>query len=227
MQITRLNLGVSNAYLVRGDGLILVDAGNIGQRERLTRALERHGVSPRDLDLILLTHAHGDHFGDAPLLRSSHGTPIALHPLDHPLLTTGRNPVFHPVGLLAHVIRPLFDYRFTPFEVDITLDGRFTLRDYGIPGEVLHTPGHTAGSVSLVFDDGSAILADLVRGSFVRRDAPTLHLFADDLGAVGDSLGRVLEHDIKTAYFGHGEPASGAAVRRFARRWSAPPHFSR
>lgn len=222
--VHHLDLRIANAALLRGDGLVLVDAGNIGGLGILERALARHGVTFRDLDLILLTHAHADHFGDAPLIRERTGVPIAVHQLDAPLLSLGHNATLHPTDGVARLVRPLFDVTFTPFTADLPFT-HLDLRAHGVGGMVLHTPGHTAGSVSILLDDGHALLGDLLRGSFIRRDAPALHLFADDVPTVFQSLDHVLRHDLRQASFGHGRPANAAALRRFARR--AAHHVAR
>lgn len=62
-RIVAIPLSVSNAYLIRGDRPVLVDAGSPGDEGRLVAALHQHGVNPVDLSLVVLTHGHTDHTG--------------------------------------------------------------------------------------------------------------------------------------------------------------------
>jgi glyoxylase-like metal-dependent hydrolase (beta-lactamase superfamily II) len=55
------SLGLSTIALVRGDGNILLDTGHFGNRRQLLNALEKLGITPADIDTVILTHSHWDH----------------------------------------------------------------------------------------------------------------------------------------------------------------------
>src|SRR5436305_1860705 len=74
--LTRIRLRFSSAYLVRGDRPVLVDTGGPGEVEKLLAALRKAGVDPRDLSLILLTHGHAYHAGNAAALQRMTGAPV-------------------------------------------------------------------------------------------------------------------------------------------------------
>ena len=63
IRVTPIRSLVANAYLLQADRTVLVDTGNPGNAPRILQAMNRAGVRPRDLALILLTHGHLDHFG--------------------------------------------------------------------------------------------------------------------------------------------------------------------
>lgn len=65
--VTPLSMGNSNAYLLRGEQAVLVDAGGPEDGDRLRDALSAQGLQPRDIALVLLTHGHNDHSGTAAL----------------------------------------------------------------------------------------------------------------------------------------------------------------
>jgi glyoxylase-like metal-dependent hydrolase (beta-lactamase superfamily II) len=102
---------------------------------------------------------------------------------------------------------------FTPFlkipaaHVDIVLeDQAFSLSTFGIAGKILHTPGHSPGSVSVVLNTGDAFVGDLVMNAFSMCLRPSLPIFAEDIPQVKNSLKLLLAHGVKTIYPAHGHP---------------------
>ncbi len=75
--VTPLPMGNSNAYLLRGEQAVLVDAGGPEDGDRLRDALSAQGLQPRDIALVLLTHGHNDHSGTAASFAEA-GVPIAV-----------------------------------------------------------------------------------------------------------------------------------------------------
>ncbi len=116
-------------------------------QDRILAALARSGVAPGDLALILLTHGHGDHAGSALALRAATGAPIAMHAADATLTRHGRNGALPSTRWSSSVLRPLVDRPYPPFEPDLVLSDGMSLIRHGVDGTVLHTPGHTAGSI--------------------------------------------------------------------------------
>ena len=217
-----IRLRVSNAYLLIGDRPVLVDAGSKGEADAIERALAEHGIAPRDLALILHTHAHSDHVGSsAELLRRS-GAPGALHPDDNMLLRSGNNGRLSGVGLRGKVMSPVFsNLRFEPFAPAVALRTGQTLDEYGLPGaRVVETPGHTMGHASLVLPDGQGIVGDVLMGGGLggklRPRDPRYHYFADDLAAIKRSLGRLFAEAVTVWHPGHGGPLAREDVRRWA-----------
>ncbi len=166
LTVTRIKLPLANAYLVQGERPILVDTGAPGDTDRIVQALAKMNVQPADLALILLTHGHGDHVGAANELAALSGAPVALHHADEAMARAGRNTLGTLTSLEARMIAPFVDKPFAPVTASILLDAPLDLRPYGVAGEVIATPGHTAGSVSIFFDNGDAIVGDLLMGGW-------------------------------------------------------------
>jgi glyoxylase-like metal-dependent hydrolase (beta-lactamase superfamily II) len=149
---------IGNAYVVRvDDGALLVDTGAFGGAARILAALDRLGLRPDDLKQIVLTHWHPDHMANAAELRRLTGALIAIHELDAPVLAGIERPAKgrRMMGLLLRL------FRVGPVVADVTL------RSGDVVGglEVIHVPGHTAGSIALrrgdgVLFSGDALLAD-------------------------------------------------------------------
>jgi len=216
--ITRLELGKGsfgvNAYLVTTDlGHVLVDTGMRGQRAHVAEKLAAAGVTPESLKLIVITHGDMDHIGSAAHLGRTFGAPIAMHPGDIGMtrdgdMFSGRtsgNALLRGVMRLA--LRLPAEDRFTP---DIDLAEETVLTEYGLAGvRVLRLAGHSAGSVALLFEDGSLVCGDL----FENRSVPKLGSIMDDVPAAEESVERLRALDPGTVYPGHGTPFEFAELR--------------
>ena len=77
---------------------------------------------------------------------------------------------------------------------------------YGVAGRVLHTPGRTPGSVSIVRDSGDAIVGDLAMNRMPLRLGPGLPIFAEDMAQGKRSIEKLLSAGVKTIYPAHGNP---------------------
>jgi glyoxylase-like metal-dependent hydrolase (beta-lactamase superfamily II) len=90
--IHRLGNDLVNFYLVEGDdGLTLVDAGLPGFLGQLESLLGDGGRALRDVDAVILTHAHVDHVGVAEAVRAA-GAPVHVHEADAEMARTGKTP---------------------------------------------------------------------------------------------------------------------------------------
>lgn len=178
--LVRIKCAISNCYLLLGQRPVLVDTGAPGDLKRILAGLKASGVEPRDLALILLTHGHSNHAGCAAELRRRTGAQIALHAGDAPLVRTGRNGVIAVQDWLGRVLRPFVDEEFEAFEPDLVFKEGISLEPYGLRGRVLPTPGHTAGSISIVLANGEALIGDVLRGSLVWPNRSRDHYFCND-----------------------------------------------
>lgn len=139
----------TNVYLVESDeGVMAVDSGPHGYAERIVHALMEMGHRPQDLSLIVLTHAHYDHYGSAAALRARTGASVAAHRADLPFFEKGGLGAL-PLHTrwLAGLLRPLQKRFFAapPVAVDRLLGDGDHLGEW----QVLYTPGHTSGTISL------------------------------------------------------------------------------
>lgn len=215
--ITPIKLPLSNAYLVQGERPILVDTGAPGDSRRIIAALERNNVRLADLALIVHTHAHGDHVGStADLLRHT-PLPSTLHAADLPLVRAGQAAVNYS-RWTARLLTPFVLKAWQPFEPSILLKDGDTLTDYGIAARVVHTPGHTDGSISLLFANGDAIVGDVMMGGHLggtfAPTQPRYHYFIEDRDAIHASIRRLLDLGVERFFVGHGGPLARRDVQR-------------
>ncbi|HPC03864.1 MAG TPA: MBL fold metallo-hydrolase [Syntrophales bacterium] len=137
----------ATAFVIRfPDSLVMIDSGCGRSTGILERNMGEAGLDPGGISLLILTHCHIDHVGGAPYFREIHGARLAMHALDADAVEQG-----DPVRTAAH----WYDMEFPPTPVDLRFTGSHEVLPFG--GEelhVLHTPGHTPGSVSLYLDRG-------------------------------------------------------------------------
>jgi glyoxylase-like metal-dependent hydrolase (beta-lactamase superfamily II) len=165
--LTQLHLPIVNVTVIRQRHTILVDTGAPGDAQRILGGLQRLGISAGEVSLIVLTHGHSDHAGSAAELRRALGAPVAMHTGDLDLVRRGTNGDFVNMGLEAAASRRFVDRPFPAFEPDILLEEGSDLTAFGLEATLLHTPGHSQGSLSLLLDGGTAIAGDILRGGLL------------------------------------------------------------
>ncbi len=148
-------------------------------------------IADRKPAAVLLTHGHYDHIGAVDAVCARYGIPVYLHPADAPKLTDPALNVGAEFGFDVRVkTKPLF------------VEDNQVLRLAGMDIRVLHTPGHSAGSVCYLLPENAGLLCGdtLFNGGYGRYD------FADgDFTALKNSLRRILYlHPRIPAYPGHG-----------------------
>jgi glyoxylase-like metal-dependent hydrolase (beta-lactamase superfamily II) len=218
MRVIQIPLRYSNAYLVIDQQAILVDAGFPGDADTIARAITRAGLTPRDITLLVHTHGHIDHVGATAELQQRLDVPTMIHQADAPNLITGTNGVVKPRNLEARLVAAMLVKPFDAVTPDIVLSEETALHAYGIDGQVLFTPGHTKGSLSLLLGNGEAIVGDVMMGGWlggtIRPHQPNYHYFVDDWDDVHHSIARLLSHAPTRWYVGHGGPLEYVRVAR-------------
>jgi glyoxylase-like metal-dependent hydrolase (beta-lactamase superfamily II) len=216
-----IRLKISMAYILVGERAVIVDTGCAGEEEQILRGLGRFNLDPRTVSLILHTHGHTDHAGSTRALKLKLGVPAAVHSADAPKMRAGDSRPLVPLRLSSRILSLFLNPLFPAFEPDLLLEDGFSLSEFGVRANVLHTPGHTPGSISILFEDGRAVAGDLMMGGSLGGAfhplVPGYHYYAEDLAELRRSIRKLLDHGAKTIYLGHGGPLEASRVRdRFA-----------
>ncbi|MCX8151863.1 MAG: MBL fold metallo-hydrolase [Archaeoglobaceae archaeon] len=187
----------ANCYLILDEKNVLIDVG--GDAEFIMKALKKY-VDPKKLDYVILTHSHYDHAAAAGFFKGV--AKIAMHKLEYALLK-------------AQGFVSIFGVSFRHFDPDVELVGGEVF-DFGETElKVIHTPGHSPGSICLYepkkkwLFSGDTVFA---YGSFGRVDFP---------GGSAIDLIRSLEIlaklDVENLYPGHEEVVEGDAREHIMR----------
>lgn len=187
--VTIVNVGYrsTNYWVISAaKSRVLVDLGWPGTLGRMQSSLKRMDVPLREIRYGLATHYHIDHAGLAQELKQA-GMPLLV--LDVQV---------NAIPLMKRWTKPQDQY------VDITLHGNVTissaesrslLEGIGIPGEILHTPGHSDDSISLLLDDGSVFTGDLTPPDYIGMEDPAV---------ISASWRLLRERGARLVYPGHG-----------------------
>jgi glyoxylase-like metal-dependent hydrolase (beta-lactamase superfamily II) len=212
-------MGFDQCYLLQSEGVITVDAGAPGKVKNLLRSMEKAAISPKELQLVVITHGHWDHIGSARQIKEMTGAKIAMHEQESHWLE--KSIKLHPPGVtvwgrvLASIVKmfmPLVHIPATNVDLKLGNDG-ISLSEYGIPGRVIYTPGHSSGSISVLLESGDAFVGDLAMNRFPLRRTPGLPIFAEDAEQVKESWKLLLNQGARTIYPAHGKPFSAEVIK--------------
>jgi hydroxyacylglutathione hydrolase len=178
--------GWSNVYLITSGGHhILADTGPSLMSELLLRRISDYGIIRPDA--LVLTHTHFDHTGSAAVLKEKYHMPVIVHRSEAEYLESGLSPL--PRGSIAFTAflyrlgakRVENRFRVKPVVPDILLDDSMELGSFGIAASIIHTPGHSRGSCSIIVDGQIAITGDTCVSPFRGKAFPP---WADDTAAL-------------------------------------------
>lgn len=206
--------GFVNAFMIVGDrDLTLVDAGPARTAPRLVDELKANGYSYGDVGRFVVTHAHADHAGGLHPLLALRPVKVFAHPLEAPVLAR-RTPTPAPSVALGGLLYAAFEGLLTRGAVEAALPADSGTPVRGLPQwQVLHTPGHTPGSISLYEPVRQILLcgdALAVSGGRVRAVPDFLH---HDPAAARSSVVKLAKLDVDILGCGHGEEVRGGAFR--------------
>ena len=216
-EIIRVPVGRCNAYVLRSsEAVALVDTGVSWRLGRLRASLRAIGLEPTDIALIIATHCHYDHVGSLAAMKGQSGAKVLVHESETQYLERGSmalppgtNGILRAVVATAVTLFP-HSGRFAPLTPDIVVGSEYDLSPHGIEGVVLHTPGHTQGSVSVVLGS-AAVVGDLMYDIGRRTVFPP---FAEEGAGVLSSWERLLAMGMRELHPGHGRCIDSQRLRR-------------
>ena len=185
------------AFLIDEPQLTLIDAGLIGSGGRVQRYVEQMGRSLDELTRIICTHAHPDHIGGVRELAGERDVEVLMHPADlDGLKVTLRDAVANRnrSQLIAYFTR--HPGEATPIEEGQVLPILGGLR-------VVHTPGHTPGSVCLYAERHRLLFVGDNLQVIRRKVTFASSVFSDDMSLARASVARMAELDVQTIVFSH------------------------
>ncbi len=185
----------SNVFIIEDDTTVMIDSG-IGKSKKVRQAVEEKGLT---IDTIINTHCHVDHtYGNQYFPK----TQIYAHEKDAPDIESGSDKTLWYWGFE----KPLkFPVAKKLKEGDVIKTGNYQL-------EVIYTPGHTEGCISLYEPEKKIMFTgDCVFDiSIGRTDLPT-----GDSNQMKESLVKLLEFDIEKFYGGHGRVGTKDDIKKW------------
>ena len=208
VKVHLLKNGYANCFLLEEDGLVLVDTGMKWKKNKLKQEFRELNLKPEDVQLIILTHGHKDHLGGLPkYLEVCGNPPVLCHQKAATALRTGKSSPVKGIGLIGKLIAALARLNaatgFTR-EPEKTITTEADLQDYGISARAVPTPGHTRGSLSILLEDGSAVLGDTVMPG--KGHKPGRPFFIENTDWLRESYSALIPLLKGFCYTGHGGP---------------------
>lgn len=210
--------GRSNVFLVRmaSGGNVLVDTSIKLARRMLMEGLRIHGAERPEY--LVLTHNHFDHAANAAFIRQSTGARVVIHQEEAAELRSGIMKI--PEGTYPFTKRLVnlagrlnLKLAVEPCEVDIEVIDYYRLP--GLEGiELIHTPGHSKGSMSVIVDKEIAIVGDAMINAILFKVFPP---FADDTQLLRQSWQKLLATGCHTFLPSHGKPLRRLELEDFLR----------
>lgn len=192
----------ANTYVLAENRLILIDTSSELDAAKLLAHMEKAKIRPRDLSSIVITHVHPDHVsGLARIKRDAVGAKVVSSKIEAEYISKKR--IYDGPPGAEHQKQP-------PTPVDLALDDG-QVHD-GL--KVIFTPGHTRGSMSLLDDERSLLIA----GDAANNEnglGPMDDVFNIDPKQHRASIKKLAAFHFENAIFGHGKPILGGASAQF------------
>jgi glyoxylase-like metal-dependent hydrolase (beta-lactamase superfamily II) len=215
-KVIRVISGRSNVFLIKdGNNNILIDTGPGFMWKTLVRRLKLSGVNA--IDYLILTHTHYDHAENAWRIREKYKAKVIVHRSEAEYLASGDNILPQGTNWFSKFLVRLFIKKFnsvaryTPCSYDLKVDSFYDLKGQGFNAYILHTPGHTQGSLSVIINNEIAIVGDTMFGIFRGSVFPP---FANDVRELVKSWGNLLKTGCNLFLPSHGSANSRELVQK-------------
>ena len=214
--VRSLKLGWTQCYLLKcTGGYLLIDTYYPKYYLRFEKKLANLGIATSDIKYLLLTHHHDDHAGfAAELVRSTGGQVIFHRNAVSPLKQGKSEETIKPVNWRIQIVFTLYtlfhkDFKFPPLtltesNIVIEEDNNSFLKGIGIDGVILHTPGHTRDSISVLLSDGSAFVGDAAMNFLRWTGVGHRPIYIEDIDTVYESWRKLRERGARVIYPSHG-----------------------
>lgn len=207
---TKINIflgGMTNCYLIKTNELkILVDSGTSKNYSNLRKKLSVELEKNSTIDYHVLTHTHYDHAGNSSSIKNDFRSKIIVHEKEAEWIKEGFTRLPKGTSWLFKLISNSGNKyaksigKYEPAKPDILVNNNLDLH----PNiKIIHTPGHTIGSISIIVDDEIAIVGDTLFGIFKNKIFPP---FADNVVELYKSWELLLKTKCKLFLPGHGKP---------------------
>lgn len=206
-----------NCYVIRGKtGDILIDTGTPEYRDEIETWLLNYNIK-----LIVLTHGHNDHIGNAAYFSKLYDVPIAMHKDDEALAENNLCRSFYAVGICGNIAGILSEKQMRQesesFDVDFYLkDGDLIGKEYGIDAVVVGFSGHTRGSIGIYHNE------DLYVGDAVMNYVyPSYPYICESPKEARISINKIHLFKPRRLFFGHGTPIKTAHNKQYQNLFSS------
>jgi glyoxylase-like metal-dependent hydrolase (beta-lactamase superfamily II) len=198
----------------------MIDAGPPKKINAFRRKLSRLYIPPGEIKLIVLTHSHFDHAGSSRDIQDLTGARVLIHELEKDALKEESLSELKGNTTWGKIVLKLLlvFFRKVSFPLPridiITGNEDMPLFEFGVDGYVIHTPGHTKGSVSVLLTTGEAFVGCMAHAGFPLRSTPGLPVFAEDINLLKESWKKIIDRGARIIFPSHGSPFPVDIIRK-------------
>ena len=207
-KIYQLLEGRSNSFLINSqNNYILIDTGRANSWKKLSSQLDEI-LGKNKLCCLILTHTHFDHVENATKIKEKYRSKIIVHQSESEYIKQGNSPLPKgsnlTTGFMVNVIGKKLEsrYQYEKVDPDVLVDEKYDLIDFGFNAYIIHTPGHSKGSMSIIIDEEVAVVGDAMFGVFGNSIYPP---FADDPETMVKSWNNLINTNCDLFLPGHGK----------------------
>lgn len=202
--------GMSNCYLIENKEMMLIDTGNPGNSKKIINYIKNNlNRKPQDIKTIIITHHHFDHIGSLEELKRATGAKVAAHKDDANYIADAEKP---EEPLISKIFINLLKIIYRPKTVkpDILLEENDEIGGY----RVIHTPGHTPGSICLYNENNKVIfVGDCLKNEGDKIGGPP-GIFTLNMKQANESIKKLEDLDIDVIFTGHGKHINSKAKEK-------------
>ncbi|WP_319578266.1 MBL fold metallo-hydrolase [uncultured Methanospirillum sp.] len=192
----------ANCFLIEQDGLILIDTGLPGNKEKILSYITKTaGQDPHDIHTIILTHYHLDHIGNVIELQQATGAKVAIHTAD----------AKHLSEEIQGALPSKVDKQKHGETITFTPDTLLNDGDMIAGLQCIHVPGHTPGNIAVLDPNRKALFCgDTMFGVDGKISIP--QGIQERMKTMGtweiaiESIRKLTQCDVNSLFFGHGDP---------------------
>ena len=226
--IHTLNFNFTQCYLIPcANGYLQIDTAFPGQYAAYRRKLRRLGINIDQIRWLLLTHHHIDHVGFAAALIRDSSAGLVAHHLGKTFIENGQiSDQIHPInptfGIFYSLLTGVTNHRqvvFPPIRLPrncifIKNETLLIPPDFGIAGRIIHTPGHTSDSISLILADGTVFCGDALMNNpmFQLLGARYRPFILENETSVLQSWEKLIINGAVHIYPAHGKPITATQL---------------
>jgi glyoxylase-like metal-dependent hydrolase (beta-lactamase superfamily II) len=208
-----------------GHAALLVDTGRTSAWPLIHNALNAAHLASDAPLLVVLTHTHFDHAENAARLKAECAATLIVHETEADFLRQGDSLL--PAGALplSSLLFRLFGktmqhrVRYAPVDPDLLVQDSLDLQPHGLDVSLIHTPGHSVGSMSVLVGNEIAIVGDAMVGLWPGATFPP---YADDRSQVLQSWAKLLETSAEVFLPSHGSERTRAVLIKNLERRTKP-----
>lgn len=209
-----ISLGMVNVFLIKGSKQhILIDTGMKNSQKKILQELSSIGIQPEQIGLIVLTHSHEDHIGSLKAMADLTDAQVVIHEKEYETIEKGNDEV-RGITFAGKVVmgtahrmmsrRDSVHGSSLPVKATIMTEDTFDLKSFGVEGRLVHTPGHTKGSLSVLMENGDAILGDSIM-AMMPWSRPGKPIVGYDMKMTARSIRKLMTMGAKRFYLSHGK----------------------